>query len=84
MYKSASENKYAAQKQAESERFNSIILSYIQSIPFNKNREISVVDMKPTLKGLEVVYRICNSIQRFANTISYSVLAELTSKSKED
>lgn len=76
--------KVLAEEQAEATKFESIIYSYINSIPVNKGHEISIIGIKPKLEGLYVIYRIDNSIQRFARTISYSELAELTSKSKEN
>lgn len=50
------------------------ISSMLQAIPVHAKWDIEIIDIQPTLKGLCVIYRNKENIQRFARLIEYSKL----------
>ncbi len=64
----------------ENEIFNQILLDYLHSIPAHKNSEIKIYSIKPTLTGIYIVWRECGILQRYARTIEYHEISELTKK----
>lgn len=62
----------------EEKIFNQILLDYLHSIPAHKNSEIKINSIKPTLKGIYIVWSQCGNIQQYARTVKYNELSELT------
>ena len=62
----------------EEEIFNMILLDYLHSFLAHKNSEIKINSIKPTLRGIYIVWSQCGTLQRYARTIEYNKLNELT------
>lgn len=55
-----------------------ILKDKINEIPAHSTKEVKILSIEPTLRGIYVIWSECGTLQHFARTFEYKEMDELT------
>lgn len=65
-------------KTKEEKIFHRILVNYLKSFPAHRESIITIASIEPTFSGIYVTWNIQGTPQRYARTIKYDKMNELT------